>query len=77
MLAMNLGVRRAGVTGLLGGLQSTGIIAMHRAMCEIVDRAALERRACECYGIVAGEYRNLTERGGHGHVLCEGATAML
>ncbi len=75
MLAMNLGVRRAGVTRLLGLLQKAGAIAIRRAMCEIVDRPALERRACECYGIIAAEYRHLTEGGRHDHVLRDGALA--
>jgi CRP-like cAMP-binding protein len=74
MLAMNLGVRRAGVTALLGGLQKAGIIAIRRAMCAIVDRSALERRACECYGIVAAEHRALAERARHRHVLDERAS---
>src|SRR5437773_10141602 len=57
MLSMNLGVRRAGVTSLLGLLQKSGAIAMDRATCEIVDGAALGRRACECYGIISAQYR--------------------
>jgi CRP-like cAMP-binding protein len=69
MLSMNLGVRRAGVTSLLGLLQKSGVIAISRATCEIVDRAALERRACECYGIIAAEYRHLNARGRHAHAL--------
>jgi CRP-like cAMP-binding protein len=69
MLAMNLGVRRAGVTQLLGLLQKTGVIAIRRGMCEIIDRPSLERRTCECYGIIAAEYRALMARGCHGHVL--------
>jgi hypothetical protein len=69
MLSMNLGVRRAGVTSLLGRLQKAGVIAIGRAACEIVDRAALEARACECYGIIAAEFRHLAERGCHQHVL--------
>src|SRR5215467_14393618 len=73
MLSMNLGVRRAGVTRLLGQLQRSGAIAIGRASCEIVDRAALEGRACECYGIIATEYRHLNGRGGHAHVLGEEA----
>lgn len=75
MLAMNLGVRRAGVTRLLGLLQKAGTIAIRRGMCEIVDRRALERRACECYRIIAAEYRYLTEGGCHQHVLRDGALA--
>jgi CRP-like cAMP-binding protein len=69
MLSMNLGVRRAGVTRLLGLLQKSGAVAIGRATCEIVDRAALEQRACECYGIVSAEYRHLHAEGGHAHVL--------
>jgi len=75
MLSMNLGVRRAGVTSLLGLLQRSGAIAIRRASCEIVDRSALERRACECYGIVAAEFRQLNARGCHEHALDECAPA--
>jgi CRP-like cAMP-binding protein len=75
MLSMNLGVRRAGVTSLLGRLQKAGVIAIGRAACEIVDRAALEARACECYGIIAAEFRHLAERGCHQHVLGDRAPA--
>jgi CRP-like cAMP-binding protein len=69
MLSMNLGVRRAGVTRLLGRLQRSGAIAIGRASCEIVERPALEHRACECYGIIAAEFRQLRARGCHEHVL--------
>jgi CRP-like cAMP-binding protein len=75
MLSMNLGVRRAGVTSLLGQLQRSGAIAIGRASCEIVDRPALERRACECFGIISAEYRQINARGCHEHVLEEGARA--
>jgi CRP-like cAMP-binding protein len=75
MLSMNLGVRRAGVTSLLGQLQKSGAIAIGRATCEIVDRAALEQRACECYRIISAEYRQLYAHGCHEHVLDEGAPA--
>jgi CRP-like cAMP-binding protein len=75
MLSMNLGVRRAGVTSLLGLLQQSGAVAMGRATCEIVDRPALERRTCECYGIISAEYRRLNERGCHRHVLEDLTTA--
>lgn len=75
MLSMNLGVRRAGITKLLGQLQKSGVIAMGRASCEIVDRAALERRACECHGIISAEFRKLNARGSHAHELDERAPA--
>ncbi len=73
VLAMNLGVRRAGVTRWLGVLQKAGMVAIRRGLCEIVDRPALEARVCECYGIIASEYRRLTARGCHDHVLRQGA----
>jgi hypothetical protein len=44
---------------------------MGRATCEIVDRAALERRTCECCGIVSAEYRHLNDRGCHHHILAD------
>src|SRR5262249_18164586 len=75
MLSMNLGVRRAGVTSLLGLLQKSGAIAIGRASCEIIDRAALERRACECFGIISAEYRQLNASGCHEHALDEDAPA--
>ncbi len=75
MLSINLGVRRAGVTILLGSLQKSGAIALGRATCEILDRAALEDRACECYGIIAAEYRQLNEHRCHEHVLADRAPA--
>jgi hypothetical protein len=75
MLSMNLGVRRAGVTSLLGRLQKSGVIAIGRAACEIVDRAALEARSCECYGIISAEFRHLNERGCHEHALGHAAPA--
>jgi len=75
MLSMNLGVRRAGVTSLLGVLQKSGAIAIGRASCEIVDREALERRTCECFRIISAEYRQLNARGCHEHVLDQAAPA--
>lgn len=75
MLSMNLGVRRAGVTGLLGQLQRSGAIAMGRATCEIIDREALERRTCECFGIISAEFRHLNARGCHDHVLADPAAS--
>jgi CRP-like cAMP-binding protein len=75
MLSINLGVRRAGITTLLGTLQRSGAIAMSRASCRIVDRAELERRACECHAIIAAAYRGLSEGGCHAHELGEGAPA--
>jgi len=75
VVALYLFVGLFPVVSLLGLLQKSGAIAMGRATCEIVDRAALERRACECYGIISAGYRHLNERGCHEHVPDDGPWA--
>ncbi len=53
-----LGVRRTTVTIVARILQSAGMIRYRRGQIQIVDRAALEQSACECYGSI----RQLTDR---------------
>jgi CRP-like cAMP-binding protein len=60
-LSTALAVRRAGITEALARLEDTGAVRRHRGTVEIADRSVLERRACECYHIVAGEFRKLLE----------------
>jgi CRP-like cAMP-binding protein len=48
-LSQMLGVRRTTVTVVAHMLQQAGLIRYHRGQIEIVDRAGLEARACECY----------------------------
>jgi CRP-like cAMP-binding protein len=48
-LSQMLGVRRTTVTVVANSLQRAGLIRYHRGHIEIVDRAGLEARACECY----------------------------
>jgi len=48
-LANLLGVRRAGVSELMGVLRDEGIVETTRSMIAITDRKALAARACECY----------------------------
>src|ERR1700704_6603021 len=48
-LSEMLGVRRTSVSEVAHKLQMDGLIRYSRGLIEIVDRLALERRACECY----------------------------
>lgn len=59
LIASMLGVRREGVTEAAGKLQRAGSIEYRRGHITIKDRAALEARACECYGVVRAEVTRL------------------
>jgi DNA-binding MarR family transcriptional regulator len=48
-LADMLGVRRPGVTVAMGILEKAGLIAHSRGNITVVNRAGLEKAACECY----------------------------
>jgi CRP-like cAMP-binding protein len=54
-LAQMLGVRRTTVTLVAQALQDDGLLRYRRGRIEIMDRAALEARACECYAVVRRE----------------------
>jgi CRP-like cAMP-binding protein len=59
VLANLLGVRREGVAQAAGRLQIAGIISYQRGHIKVLDRDQLEKRSCECYGIVKAEYDRL------------------
>jgi len=59
LIANMLGVRREGVTEAAGSLQRAGLIRYSRGRITVVDRAGLETRTCECYGVVKREYDRL------------------
>lgn len=61
-LAAMLGVRRAGVTEGALKLQRDGLIRYSRGKIEILERKALELRACECYLVVKEEYERLLNK---------------
>jgi len=55
LIANMLGVRRESVTEAAGHLQVDGIIEYARGRITVLDRAKLEQRVCECYGVVKRE----------------------
>jgi len=59
MIAKALGVRREGVTESAQKLQRAGVISYSRGHITVLDRRGLERRACECYAVVAEECMRL------------------
>ena len=54
-LAQMLGTRRSSVTLAAGRLQKAGTISYTRGNVTVLDRAALEKCACECYRLI-GHY---------------------
>jgi CRP-like cAMP-binding protein len=59
LIANMLGVRRGGVTEAALRLQQAGLIRYVRGHITVLDRPVLEKRACECYGVVKHEYDRL------------------
>jgi CRP-like cAMP-binding protein len=58
-LAIMLGVRRASVTEVLRPLHEQGLVNNSRGAITILDRAGLEKLACECYRWVRDETERL------------------
>ena len=52
-------VRRESVTAAAVGLRDAGLIRYARGHIQVLDRAGLEHRACECYEVVRQEYDRL------------------
>ena len=62
VLANLLGVWRDGVTKATRELQRSGVIHYHRGHITVINRAGLEARCCECYGVVKRESDRLLGR---------------
>ena len=58
-LARMLGVRRATVSEVASRLQSRGLVRYRRGVMALVDRAGLEKAACDCYKVVRRELARL------------------
>jgi hypothetical protein len=58
-IAAVLGVRRASVTVAAHNLQAAGVIAYRRGRIDVLNRAALRGKSCECYRFIGEQYRSL------------------
>jgi CRP-like cAMP-binding protein len=59
VLSQMLGVRRASVTEAAQALSEARAIEYRRGVVTVLDRAALERASCECYGIIRSTFDRL------------------
>jgi diguanylate cyclase (GGDEF)-like protein len=59
LIASMLGVRREGITGSAGRLQSANVIQYSRGRITVLDRPKLEKASCECYAVVKTEFERL------------------
>ena len=51
-LSQMLGVRRTSVSLAAANLQNAGLVKYRGGKLELIDRAALEKMTCDCYGAV-------------------------
>lgn len=58
-LANMLAVRRSTVNEVAKALQAEGLISYSRGSIEVLDRAGLEQKSCECYGVLRQQRRRL------------------
>lgn len=59
LMALTLGVRRAGVTTAANNFRNFRVIDYRRSVIQIVNREGLQAVACECYQIIKEEYDDL------------------
>jgi CRP-like cAMP-binding protein len=58
-LALMLGVRRASVTDVLRPLQDAGLVTSQRGTITVLNRAGLEKGACECYRLIVDQFHRM------------------
>jgi CRP-like cAMP-binding protein len=59
LLAMMLGVRRAGITFVAQTFQEKGLIAYSHGTMTVLDRWGLEAAVCECYRVIRDEFSRI------------------
>jgi CRP-like cAMP-binding protein len=65
-LAGLLGAQRTTVNAVARTLQEEGLIASRRGLIQVVDRAGLRRRSCECYDAVESHFGGIIGTSGSG-----------
>lgn len=65
-LAGLLGAQRTTVNAVARTLQQEGLISTRRGMIQVIDRAGLKRRACECYAAIEGHFSGIIGTSGSG-----------
>ncbi|MEO7787726.1 MAG: Crp/Fnr family transcriptional regulator [Sphingomicrobium sp.] len=58
-LAELLGVQRTTVNAVARQFQEHGLIVYRRGAIQVLDRAGLERQACECYAAIEGHFASV------------------
>jgi DNA-binding transcriptional regulator YhcF (GntR family) len=58
-MAVMTGVQRSTVSLAASALKKRGLIDYSRGQVTILDRAGLQRYACECYGIIGSQFESL------------------
>jgi len=61
-----LGAQRTTVNAVARILQDEGLISRRRGIIQVIDRAGLRRRACECYGAIETHFGGIIGTSGSG-----------